>query len=118
MADAVAAFACRFEQPFWADYTAAPSAGSRSIVLDSQTLVETLRRGARANAYQYDVTGITGVTAFLGGFSLKVEGPRAVLTWSVSAELERSNAEPRAAMICASWAGQMAARLAGYFGPS
>jgi hypothetical protein len=91
MKDALAQFACRFENPFWDD-SATVKDGQRILKAESLTITETLLGTPAPYEYAYDATfsgegGVEQVREYRGSFSVdeKGETPKPVrLCWEVS----------------------------------
>ncbi len=117
MSGALAEYACHFERPFWGDYRAV-NGTSRMVTVNTQAVTETLRQPAATTGYQYDVSGLAGVYACEGMFSLSVSGEQAELRWSITAEIDQDSVANQVATISGIWAEQMGVRLKAFFQPA
>lgn len=111
MTDVLAAFACRFDAPFWARFTV--DGGTRS---SGTTVVDTLGE-QEARRYTYTSTGLAGVEGFEGAFAVDAIPDGAVLTWSASWSAETGSAAVAALSFTAAAAGDMTAALQAHVTP-
>jgi hypothetical protein len=115
MLDAVAAFACRFEKPFWAAYQV--DGNSRTLCAAGGPVVETMQPSPTPTSYSYSLSGLQCVTAFQGKFEAASAGTGTSLTWTVSATCADSAGALKAVAFVAAAAKEMKNALAKYFAP-
>ncbi|HWC47263.1 MAG TPA: ferritin-like domain-containing protein [Solirubrobacterales bacterium] len=115
--DAVAAYACRFDAPFWADFQV--KANERTTKLpDGTEITETLER-QEADGYAYAMTGPTGISDYQGRFSLggPSEAGRVTLEWKDTFVAEDGKVLVGMLSLLAGAAETMTERLRSHFGP-
>lgn len=113
MKDAVLAFACDFEQPFWAPYKV--DGPSRTVDVpgldpdhpqDVSALKETLIEKS-PDGYRYDQTGFRQLASFAAAFESSSSGSNALLTWSCAF----SSSDPQALVRCYALLAETAGRI-------
>jgi hypothetical protein len=116
MRAAVAQYACRFDHPFWASFKV--QGNTRTLTLpDGKTVItETLQRQGR-DSYTYRMTGIPGLTAYTGSFTLTAAADLATLEWAVSFQCADPQTIVRVLSMIAEAAQQMTAAMTSHFSP-
>lgn len=119
VAEAVAAYACHFDRPFWADFQV--DGDVRRLDLPGGGEVVESLEAAGPDHYEYRAIGIPGTTEHRGSFTLRPpEGgsPEVVLSWEVAWGWDDADALVAALVLVASAAADMEAALRAHFGPS
>lgn len=112
MEQAVAAYACNFAQPFWANYEV--TGNVRVTDSGSTTVTEMLTGAPSPSSYSYSIAGFNGVASC----SASMTATGAALTWSV--EFDSTDAQAIVALLtyAASSVQSMGAALAKNFAPA
>lgn len=115
--DALAAYACRFDAPFWGTFEI--DGDTRTTTLpDGTKIVETLEDQA-TDSYSYAMTGVPKIDTYQGSFALGDDAPdgQVALEWKVS--FKTSDPEALVAMlsVLASAAQTMTTALTKHFSP-
>lgn len=89
--EALLAYACRFDRPFWAQFTVAHD--TRTVHLPSYAggvlITETLQEHG-PEGYRYTMTGVPNVRDYQGWFTVEAAGPEQVrLTWKIAFGYQR-----------------------------
>jgi hypothetical protein len=82
---AVAAYACRFDHPFWAPFDV--HSNERILELPDGTVITETLREQKEDAYTYTMTGIEGVTDYVGAFTISGANgstSKVKLEWQIS----------------------------------
>jgi hypothetical protein len=113
--DVVADYACRFNQPFWAQFHVDGDTRTTRLA-NGTTLTETLTN-ATPQSYSYSATGFAGVEGYEGTFEAADTAAGCVLTWRCSFRCTDSASIVTVLSTNAAAAGTMTDRLAAHLGP-
>jgi hypothetical protein len=112
MAAALAGYACRFDQPFWAHFDV--DGDTRTIQLPDGTLLTETLATSSPEKYTYTATGMPGISGYSGSFSVNKD---AVLHWSARFKADSPASLVRMLSTNAAAASAMTAKLKDHFGP-
>lgn len=118
MRSAVAAYACRFDHPFWAPFDVRNN--ERILELPDGTVITETLREQREDAYTYTMTGIEGMTDYVGTLALSgAEGSagEVKLEWQVAFKGDAASAILNMMRVVGQAAEQMRAALTRHFTP-
>ncbi len=111
----VASYACRFADPFWADFHV--DGDTRTVTLpNGTTIVETLTRQSD-DRYAYSASGVPGIGDYTGSFAVTASADATELSWTVTFTAADAASLIRMLTINAGAAATMASRLAERFSP-
>jgi hypothetical protein len=116
---AVAAYACQFTKPFWADFTFHGNQRTTTLppFAGSAVITETLREQT-ATGNRYTLTGLAHIEEYAGSFELTKHGALHVrLTWRVSCSYQDADAIAVVARVFAGGSLLMTTALQKQFGP-
>ena len=113
----LAAYAGKFDAPFWADFAVDGPTRTVTVEPDGPTLTETLAHQSDAG-YSYQATGAPGITEYLGSFAVIADSVAAELAWTTAFHASDPDALGRMLAINAGGAAAIAAKLADRFAPA
>jgi hypothetical protein len=113
----LAAYAGRFDAPFWADF--AVDGQTRTITLppDGPTLTETVSHESDSG-YSYHAAGAPGISDYVGSFAVIGDSVATELSWTTAFHAADPAALGRMLAINAAAAAAMGSKLADRFPPA
>lgn len=117
MENPVEDYAVRFDKPFWAPFQVDGKVRTAKLP-DGTTITETLV-SQNDNQYTYTLTGLPGVTAYQGNFTLERDkaNDQVILHWNIAFQASDAQSIVKTISIIAQATQQMTTAMGNHFGP-